>query len=213
MEIRKDSIIEIFKRYNAILEGHFLLSSGLHSDKYLQCALVLQYPDIAEKIAMLLFEEVKQKCVLWDRIDTVVSVAIGGIVIAQEFARVIKTFTGNNVRAIFAERDNYGDLLFRRGFVINPNDNIAVIEDVVTTGKSTNEVISLVKKNCSNIIVLASIFNRSSENQQENLFADIPYCYIAKIKVDNFNPQDCPLCKKNIPLVKPGSRPQLKYGL
>ncbi len=200
--MRNNSLIDLFKQYNAMLEGHFLLSSGLHSDKYLQCALVLQYPDLAEKIAMLLFEEIKKKSDIWQRINLVVSPALGGIIIGQEMARVIKTIAGCNVRAIFTERDNLGQMTLRRGFEITNKDNVIIVEDVVTTGKSTNEVIDVVEKCNGKVLSIASIINRSIE---EKMFK-FPYFYISKVDINNFVPENCPLCKKNIPLVRPGSR-------
>jgi orotate phosphoribosyltransferase len=201
MEIRKESLIEVFKSYNAILEGHFLLSSGLHSDKYIQCALVLQYPDLAEKIAMLIFEEIRKNSDLWQDVDVVVSPALGGVVIGQELARVIKTFSQKKVRAIFTERDNEGKMTLRRGFEVKNTDNVIVVEDVVTTGKSTKEVIDIVKNSNANILAICSIFNRAKE-----VNFDFPYFYIEKIEVSNYEPQNCPLCKQKIPIIKPGSR-------
>ncbi|MFN3550551.1 MAG: orotate phosphoribosyltransferase [Endomicrobiia bacterium] len=205
MEFRKDSLIELFKRYNAILEGHFLLSSGLHSNKYIQCALILQYPDLAEKVAMLLFEEIRDKSSFWQEVSLIVSPALGGIVIGQELARVIKTFSNKQVRAIFTERDDNGNMILKRGFEILSEDKIIIVEDVVTTGKSTKEVIDVVKNYSGNILAVCSIFNRSKE-----INFSLPYFYIEKIEVNNYNPQECPLCARNIPLVKPGSRKVFK---
>lgn len=201
MEFRKDSIIEIFKSYNAILEGHFLLSSGLHSDKYIQCALVLQYPDIAEKIAMLLFEELRNGTNLWQEINVVISPALGGVIIGQEMARVIKTFTDKPVRAIFTERDDTGKMVLRRGFELSPYDKVLVVEDVVTTGKSTQEVMDVVQMYAAQIVAVCSIFNRSKD-----VNFNLPYFYISKIEVNNYTAEECPLCKQNLPIVKPGSR-------
>ncbi len=130
------------------------------------------------------------------------SPALGGIVIGQEIARVMKTFSENNIRAIFTERDDNGNMTLRRGFQIYSEDNILIVEDVVTTGKSTREVINVVLENKGNLVAISSIFNRSSEE----LNFDVPYYYIAKVNVNNFIPEECPLCKQNLPLVKPGSR-------
>jgi len=201
MEIRKESLIGVFKSYNAILEGHFLLSSGLHSDKYIQCALVLQYPDLAEKIAMLIFEEIRKNSNLWQDVDVVVSPALGGIIIGQELARVIKTFSQKKVHAIFTERDAVGKMVLRRGFEIKKTDNVIVVEDVITTGKSTKEVIDVVKNSNANVLAICSIFNRAKE-----INFGFPYFYINKIEVHNYEPQNCPLCEQGIPIVKPGSR-------
>lgn len=202
MEIRKDSVFDIFKKLGALLEGHFLLSSGLHSDKYIQCALVLQYPDIAEKIAMLLFEEIKNNLSNWHEINVVVSPALGGIIIGQELARVIKTFTDNKVKAIFTERDDKGEMTLRRGFDIQPSDKVLIVEDVITTGKSTQEVIRVVEEKKGDILALSSIINRANDN----LNLKYPYFYLLKLTINNYEPQKCPLCKEGITLVKPGSR-------
>lgn len=201
MEFRKESIIDMFKTYGAIQQGHFLLSSGLHSDTYIQCALVLQYPDIAEKIAMLLFEEIRNATNRWQDVTLVVSPALGGIVIGQELARVIKTFSDKPVRAIFTERDSNGKMLLRRGFKITPQDKIVVVEDVVTTGKSTKEVLDVISEWNGEVIMVCSIFNRNIE-----VDFGVPYFYISKIEVNNYKPEECPLCKQNIPIEKPGSR-------
>ncbi|MEN3013248.1 MAG: orotate phosphoribosyltransferase [Endomicrobiia bacterium] len=202
MEIRKDSILEIFKRLGALLEGHFLLSSGLHSDRYIQCALVFQYPDIAEKIAILLFEEIRNNFNRWEEINLIVSPALGGIIIGQEIARVLKTFTVKKIRAIFTERDSNGKMSLRRNFDIKSDDKVLIVEDVLTTGKSTNEVIEVVREKNAEILALASVVNRASED----LKLGYPYFYLVGIKINNYQPQECPLCKKGIELVKPGSR-------
>ncbi len=201
MEFRKDSIIDVFKKYNAILEGHFLLSSGLHSDKYIQCALVLQYPDIAEQISMLLFEEIRNNTNLWQQINVVVAPALGGIIIGHEIARVIKTFSQKQIRFIFTERDDTGKMTLRRNFEITNLDKVAIVEDVVTTGKSTNEVIEVVKNFGGEILFLCSIFNRSG-----NINFTYSYYFLSKIEVNNYYPDSCPLCKQNVQLIKPGSR-------
>jgi orotate phosphoribosyltransferase len=203
MEFRKDSIIEVFKTYNAILEGHFLLSSGLHSDKYIQCALVLQYPKLAEKIAMLLYEEIRNNSSFWQDINVIISPAIGGIVIGQEVARVVSTFSEKQVRAIFTERDDEGKMVLRRGFQLSQQDKCLVVEDVVTTGKSTKEVIEVVKSYNAEVLGVCSIFNRGMVD--DNYFG-IPYFYISKLFINTYSKEECPLCKQNIPLVKPGSR-------
>jgi len=204
MEFRKDSIIEVFKKYEAILEGHFLLSSGLHSDKYIQCALVLQYPQLAEKIAMLIYEGLRNNpSLLWQEINVVVSPALGGVVIGQEVARVISTFSKKQVRAIFTERDDEGKMVLRRGFQLSQQDKCLVVEDVVTTGKSTKEVIDVIKSYNSEVVAVSSIFNRGMI--EDNYFA-IPYFYVSKLVINTYSKEECPLCKQNIPLVKPGSR-------
>jgi len=203
MEFRKDSLIDVFKTYNAILEGHFLLSSGLHSDKYIQCALVLQYPKLAEKIAMLIFEEIRAVCNLWQEVSVVVSPALGGIIIGQEVARVISTFSEKQVRAIFTERDDEGKMVLRRGFQLALHDKCLVVEDVITTGKSTKEVIEVVRTYNAEVLGVCSIINRGMI--EDNYFG-IPYFYISKLFINTYSKEECPLCKQNIPLIKPGSR-------
>lgn len=201
MEFRRDSIVELFKSLGAIQEGHFLLSSGLHSDRYIQCALVLQYPDIAEKVAMMLFEEIRNVTNQWQEVTAVISPALGGVIIGQELARVIKTFSDKPVRAIFTERNDEGKMVLRRGFKITPQDKIILVEDVVTTGKSTKEVLDVVYSYGGQVTMICSIFNRGLETN-----FGVPYVFLSKVQVNNYQPQDCPLCKQNLPLEKPGSR-------
>ncbi len=186
-------ILEILMETGALLEGHFLLSSGLHSNKYVQCAKTLQFPDIAEKLAidlvdLLLFKKPNLN------VDVVVSPAIGGIVIGQELARVLKC------RAIFTEREEH-IMTLRRGFEIKPGEKCLIVEDVITTGKSTKEVIEVVKQHKGEIVGLASIIDRSN-------LEDFSVSLI-KLKIETYSPVECPLCKVNIPLVKPGSRKKI----
>ncbi|MCS7230699.1 MAG: orotate phosphoribosyltransferase [Elusimicrobiota bacterium] len=204
MDTKENYVIEILKTHNAILEGHFLLSSGLHSDKYIQCALVLQYPEIAERIAELLFEEIRNNFSMWEDINLVISPALGGIIIGQEVARVIGRNNNKKIRAIFTERTDDGKMTLRRGFDITYSDNILIVEDVVTTGRSTQEVIDVVKERNGNILALSSIINRT-ENENDLNFK-YPYFYLMKLKINNYDPKICPLCKQGIKLVKPGSR-------
>ena len=144
---------KLFKAKKALLEGHFLLTSGLHSDKYMQCAKILQYPDITEKIANMLIKKMKAK-----KIDVVVSPAIGAIVIGQELARQLKC------RAIFCEREN-GAMMLRRGFEIKKNEKCLVVEDVITTGGSVKEIINIIK-DCQGIVVgVACIVDRSDMSE------------------------------------------------
>lgn len=183
--------LKIFKEKGAFLEGHFLLSSGLHSPNYLQCALILQYPEIAEKIAREIAEKIPKDL----KIDTVIGPALGGIVIAYELARALK------VRGIFAEREE-GRMTLRRGFSISQGENVLICEDVVTTGGSALEVANLVKEMGGNVVAYACIVDRSGgkANFDKNLY------FLIKLNLDTYKPEECPLCKENIPLVKPGSR-------
>jgi len=189
-------ILEIFEQKEALLRGHFLLSSGLHSDKYIQCALVLQYPDIAEKIAKLLVEKFVSDVSTRSSVDLVVSPAIGGIVIGQEIARVL------NCRVIFCERDSRGKFILKRGFSINKDDKVLVVEDVITTGGSTKEVIEVVENNNGKTIAVLSIVDRS----EGKVNFEIPKVSLLSLDIKTFSPDQCPLCKEKIQLVKPGSR-------
>jgi orotate phosphoribosyltransferase len=185
-----EQILEVFNKHNALLEGHFLLSSGLHSDKYLQCALIMQYPAIAER---LINDLVLQTYHL--DFTTVVSPAVGGIRFGYEFARQLRK------RSLFTERvDNV--VQFRRGFVVKPNEKIVIAEDVVTTGKSTKECMQAVRDAGGDIQAVVSLVDRSSGEAQ----FDVPFISLLQIDVHTYDPADCPLCKQGLPAVKPGSR-------
>lgn len=192
----QDEVLKIFKEKNALLEGHFKLSSGLHSEKYLQCALVLQYPDIAEKLAKDIAKGFAK-----EKIDVVVGPAMGGITLAYEVARQL------GVRGIFTERQDSphagaGKMVLRRGFGINASERVLVVEDVVTTGLSTNEVIEVIKAQGGVIAGVASIIDRSNGTAK----FPAPFKPLAKVEVKTCEEKDCPLCKKGVPVVKPGSR-------
>jgi len=203
-------ILKIFKGKKALLKGHFLLSSGLHSDTYLQCALALQYPDLAEKLARKLVTRLHGDRVTRSKIDAVVSPALGGIVIGQEVARVL------GCRAIFTEREN-GKMTLRRGFQIKKGEKILVVEDVITTGGSTKEVIDAVRNAGGEIVGIACIIDRTGliglpkRQGGGQVKFDYPLISLLKLEIENYAPQNCPLCKKNIPLVKPGSRKHADY--
>lgn len=187
----KEEILSIFKSTEALLEGHFRLTSGLHSAQYFQCAKVLQYPKYAELLCKIIVQNFLQK-----QIDVVAAPAIGGIVVAQEVGRQL------NCRTIFAERTE-GKMQFRRGFEIKPAENVLVCEDVITTGGSIEEVIKLVKNLSGNVIGAASIVDRSGDKVKLNVPEQFS---ILKMQITNYQPEECPLCKQNIPIVKPGSR-------
>jgi orotate phosphoribosyltransferase len=188
--MNEKEILKIFEEKKAILDGHFLLSSGLHSNRYIQCALVLQYPDIAEKLAKML-----AKNLIHSKIDVVVSPALGGIIIGQELARQL------NSRAIFTERVEEV-MTLRRGFEIKKNEKVVVVEDVITTGKSTNEVIEVVKKSGGEVIYIACLVDRSGGK----IKFDYPVVSLLKIDVQTWQKENCPLCKEGKEIVKPGSR-------
>jgi len=185
----KNNWIEIFKEKNALLSGHFLLSSGKHSADYFQCALILQYPDIAEKIAIEIAKQINFE------IDAVVSPAMGGIIIGQEMGRALKK------RAVFTERED-GIMKLRRGFSIAPGERVLVVEDVLTTGKSSKEVIKLLEENNAKVSALACVVDRSVGKVD----LGVPVFPLIKLPVEIYEPDSCSLCKQGMPVVKPGSR-------
>jgi len=186
----QEDVLKIFREKDALLEGHFKLSSGLHSEKYLQCALILQYPDIAGKLSRALAKEFSK-----EKIDVVVGPALGGVTLAYEIARQL------GVRGIFTERQD-GKMVLRRGFAIKDKENVLVAEDVVTTGLSTNEVIQVIQEQGGKVIGVASIIDRSSGSAKFG----VPFKSLAKIDVKTYEEKTCPLCKKGFAVVKPGSR-------
>lgn len=186
----QEEVLNIFKEKNALLEGHFKLSSGLHSEKYLQCALILQYPELAEKFAKAIAKEFKN-----EKIDVVAGPALGGVTIAYEAARQL------GVRGIFTERQD-GEMVLRRGFGIKKDERVLVVEDVVTTGLSTNEVINVIKEQGGVIAGIASIIDRSAGAAK----FPAPFKSLARVDIKTYDEKDCPLCKNGIPAVKPGSR-------
>ena len=188
--MNEKEVLDIFRANNALLTGHFKLSSGLHSPNYLQCALILQYPDIAENLAKAIAEKFAK-----EKIDVVVGPALGGVTLAYEVARALK------VRGLFTERQD-GAMVFRRGFAIKPGENALVVEDVITTGGSTKEVIDVINGLDGKAIGVASIIDRSSTPVDFG----VPFSALAKIKVETYKEADCPLCKAKTPVTKPGSR-------
>jgi len=185
-----DSVLDRFRRVGALHEGHFRLTSGLHSPGYLQCALVLQHPREAEACGAEIAAQVKDL-----NPQVVLSPALGGIVIGQEVGRAL------GVRAIFAERQD-GKLSLRRGFSLEPGERVLVIEDVVTTGGSTRETIDVARAAGASVVGAASIIDRSGGQQQ----LDVPYCSLATVSLPTYQPESCPLCAAGQPVVKPGSR-------
>ncbi|HOK79695.1 MAG TPA: orotate phosphoribosyltransferase [bacterium] len=184
----EQEILEIFEKTGAILEGHFLLSSGLHSNRYFQMARVLQFPHIARNLA----EELVRKCGE-KKVDVVIGPAIGGIILSYALAEIL------GARSIFAEREN-GVMCLRRGFTIDRDENVFVCEDVITTGGSVSEVIDLVKSSGAKIAGVCCLVLRGIHSLK------FPVEYLLKIDVKNYRKDECPLCKNNVPLVKPGSR-------
>lgn len=186
----KDEILKIFKDAGALLEGHFLLRSGLHSDRFFQAALLLQYPNYAEKLCRELAEEFKDM-----NIKTVISPALGGLIVGQEMARAL------GVRAIFAEKDN-DNLVLRRGFTIEKGERILVAEDVVTKGGRVQQTIDLVRAHGGNPVAVAVIVDRSLGQTK----FDIPHKSVMQLELPAYEPSACPLCAAKIPLVRPGSK-------
>jgi len=183
-------ILKIFKDSKALLEGHFVLSSGLHSPKYLQCALLLQNPKMAEKLCTSLADKFRK-----ENPSVIVAPALGGVIVSHEVARAL------GVRSIFTERED-GKMCLRRGFSLSSADRAVIVEDVITTGGSTKEVIDIVKEYGANIVGIGCIADRS----KGKIDFGFRYENLIKIDIPTFNPAECPLCKQGLPLVKPGSR-------
>lgn len=185
-----DDLIALFRGSGALLEGHFRLTSGLHSPRYLQCALVLSEPASASALAGALALQVAALGA-----TVVLSPALGGIVIGHEMGRAL------GVRAIFAERQD-GHLTLRRGFRLGPPDRVLVVEDVVTTGGSTRETIEVARAAGATVVGAASIVDRSGGHTD----LGVPYHALLPMAVPTYDPADCPLCAQGLPVVKPGSR-------
>ena len=183
-------ILDRFRRAGALLEGHFRLTSGLHSSGYLQCALVLQHPREAEALGAEIADRVRDL-----GIQTVLSPALGGIVIGQEVGRAL------GVRAIFAERQD-GRLTLRRGFTLDRGEKVLVVEDVVTTGGSTRETIDVAREAGAVVVAAAAIIDRSGGQQK----IDVPFHVLTEVSLPTYDPATCPLCLAGQPVVKPGSR-------
>lgn len=181
-------VIDILKEVDALLEGHFLLSSGKHSNRYCQCAKLLQYPEKAEKVLAVVADKVKDI-----NIDLVVGPAMGGIIVAYELGRQL------NKPAIFTERVD-GAMTLRRGFEIKPGQKILITEDVVTTGKSSMETVEVIKSFGGEVVGIACIADRTVGN------VGLPVWGAIKLEIETWDKEECPLCKKGIEYIKPGSR-------
>jgi orotate phosphoribosyltransferase len=184
-------ILEHFRQTDALLEGHFILSSGLHSPNYLQCALALQYPIDAAKFGRAIAGHFNG-----ENIETVASPAIGGLIIGYAVAQAL------NVRFIWTERDAGGAMTLRRGFSVKNGERILVVEDVITTGGSTRECIEALEKNGAKVIGAASIIDRSGGAAE----VGVSRIALATLEVPSYQPEDCPLCARGDEAVKPGSR-------
>jgi len=187
----EDEILKIFREHSALLEGHFILSSGLHSDRYIQCALVLQHPRVAEQLCVALGPKLGELGA-----KVVVAPALGGVIVAHEVARAL------GLRALFTERQN-GEMTLRRGFHLDEGEPVLVVEDVITTGKSTRETIECVQNAGGKVVGVGALVDRSGGEVE----FDVPKAALVTLKVETYDPDDCPLCKAGKPAVKPGSRP------
>lgn len=182
------NVVDILKECDALLEGHFLLSSGKHSNKYCQCAKLMQYPDKTEKVISIVSEKVKDL-----GIDVIVGPAMGGITAAYELGRQL------NIRAIFTEREN-NVMTLRRGFEIKPGERILIMEDVVTTGKSSMETAKVLEQYGGKVIGIGCILDRKVSE------IELPLYSAVELVFDTYEEENCPLCKNGSKPIKPGSR-------
>ncbi len=189
-DLTDTEVLDLFRQAGALLEGHFKLSSGLHSDRYLQSALVLQYPDFAERMGRALAARLEHL-----QPTVILSPALGGIVIGQEVGRAMQ------LRSIFAERQD-GKLTLRRGFSLSDSDRVVVVEDVITTGLSTRETVDVAHAAGATVVGAAAIIDRGHNDATLGL----PLFALVKLDVPAYQPEACPLCQKGEPVVKPGSR-------
>ena len=192
-----ETTLQTFRDTGAYLKGHFRLTSGLHSGEYLQCALVLQYPDIAERLG----RELASK--LGPSADLVAAPAIGGMIIGHEVARALGS------RFVFTERDGSGKMVLRRGFSVRTGETAVVVEDVVTTGGSTREVIDVLRAAGARVLSAGSIIDRSSGRVD----LGVPRFALATLDVVAYAPEECPLCRQGVAIEKPGSRLIEKPGV
>ncbi|MCD5408966.1 orotate phosphoribosyltransferase [Candidatus Bipolaricaulota bacterium] len=183
--------LELLKGTGALLEGHFLLSSGLHSPRYVQCARLLQHPELAARACRALAE--RAGCL--GPVDAVIGPALGGIIVAHELARAL------GVRGMFAEREE-GRMALRRGFGVAPGERVLIAEDVVTTGRSSLEVAELVAALGGTVVGTACLADR-------RVGGELPFTLVSlvRLEIETYPPEDCPLCRQGVPLEKPGSRP------
>lgn len=195
MTAQADSILSVFRATGAYLSGHFRLTSGLHSPEYLQCALVLQHPAHAARFGVELAAAL-ERLSKGGKIGLVVAPAMGGLIIGHEVARALGT------RFLFTERDPAGRMTLRRGFAIEPGEAAVVVEDVITTGGSTREVVGILEAAGARTVAAGSIIDRSGGK------ADVgaPRVALATLDVIAYPPEECPLCRQGLPVSKPGSR-------
>lgn len=190
-KLSQDEILQIFKDTGALLQGHFLLTSGKHSAQYMQCAQVLQYPDKAAALGKELASKYEGT-----KIDTVIAPAVGGIVVAHEVGRAL------GVKAIFTERQN-GEMVLRRGFGLKPGEKVLVVEDVITTGGSVKEVIKVVEEAGATPVGVGVLVDRSGSKAD---FEGLHLHSLVQMNIEVFEPENCPLCAQGLTAEKPGSR-------
>ncbi|MDP6803194.1 MAG: orotate phosphoribosyltransferase [Gemmatimonadota bacterium] len=187
----ESDILRAFEETGALRTGHFHLSSGLHSDTYFQSALVLQYPERADELARSLASRLRES-----EPETIVGPALGGVVLGWEVARVM------GARGIFTERAD-GKMALRRGFGVSPGERIAIVEDVVTTGKSTRETMAVLHASGAEVVAVGALVDRSAGRAA----LGVPFHALLSLDVKAWDPSECPACAANIPVEKPGSRP------
>ncbi len=192
MIIRTEEVMKKFEQAEAIQKGHFKLTSGVHSDTYIQCAQVMQHPEFMHNLCSELGKKFRG-----DDIDVIVGPAIGGIIMAHVMARVL----GPWVRAIFTEREN-GKMTLRRSFKINQGEKVLVVEDVTTTGSSVREVMNIVKSRQGKVVGVGVLIDRSGGKVDFGIKTE----KLLTVDIKTYIPEECPLCKKGIPVAKPGSR-------
>ncbi|HEX3745882.1 MAG TPA: orotate phosphoribosyltransferase [Bryobacteraceae bacterium] len=196
MTPQAESILELFRSTGAYLQGHFRLTSGLHSSEYLQSALVLQYPAAAEKLGRLLAEAMQK--IAPAKVGVVVSPALGGLIIGHEVARALGS------RFVFLERPaGSNEMQLRRGFAIETGESAVVIEDVITTGGTTRDVVDVLRAAGAHVLAAGSIIDRSGGQAD----VGVPRVALVSMRVAAHYPEQCPLCLQGVPVVKPGSRP------
>lgn len=192
MIIKTEEVMKKFEQAGAIQKGHFKLTSGVHSDTYIQCAQVMQHPEFMHNLCSELGKKFKG-----DDIDVIVGPAIGGIIMAHVMARVL----GPWVRAIFTEREN-GKMTLRRSFEINQGEKVLVVEDITTTGSSVREVMDIVKSRQGKVVGVGVLIDRSGGKVDFGIKTE----KLLTVDIKTYLPEECSLCRKGIPAVKPGSR-------
>jgi orotate phosphoribosyltransferase len=192
MIIKSEEVMKKFEQAGAIQKGHFKLTSGVHSDTYIQCAQVMQYPEFMHNLCSELGKKFRG-----EDVDVIVGPAVGAIIMAHVMARVL----GPWVRAIFTEREN-GKMTLRRSFEIKKGEKVLVVEDVTTTGNSVKEVINIVKERGGKVIGVGVLIDRSGGK----IDFGVKMKSLLTLEIKSYQPEDCPLCKKGIPIIKPGSR-------